>query len=65
MVFIGKGDATLVVLIYKIKLAELDKGRAELLLDEAVALLQWLEIMGDEATADAEADIDLDATSLD
>ena len=59
--------------IYEVKPTELGNGRAELLLDESVAvespnretLLQWLETMGDEATPDAEADINPNAPPLD
>ena len=71
--FITIGDATLVVLIYEIRLAELNNGRGELRLDEAEvaeipkmeALLQWLEIIGNEAALDAEAGVNTDATSID
>lgn len=59
--------------VYEIEPAELDKGTKGLLKHEAVAvdvadtetLLQWLEIVGNEATSDTEADINPDAKLLD
>ena len=59
--------------IYEIEPTELDKGTPRLLEYEAVAvdiagigtLLQWLEMVGNEASSDTEADTDPDATLLD
>ena len=59
--------------VYENEPAELDEGTAGLLKYEAVAvdiadmeaLLQWLEIVGNEATSDSEADVNPDATLLD